>query len=224
MNHNHSIDLSSHVPAYLIGLPAGQDSNSSKFQDQYGIAVDWDVKCAACCWTYLTQHRRYTVRQGDATRVTFGQTEGKWTQCYISPKQENSKHGQFKTDKDPESYGKLVAGPLIKKNSTIRLYSQSQDYTQEPTVIGTTINVIARVESIAAPNVIDQNVKGSCLSYNHAAIFELYRVSNRQPALQGTCEIEVEGVGIKPMATADTTVKTEKHSSNLPNFDSLNLK
>ena len=82
-----------------------------------------------------------------------------------------NKHGQYKTKPNP-SCGRQVAGSLIKKNSTIQLYSLN--YTPEPTVIGTSIDVIARVESIAMPNVTQQNVKGSCLSYNNAAILELY--------------------------------------------------
>lgn len=122
-----------------------------------------------------------------------------------SPKQENSKHGQFKTKKDLETYGRAVAGSLIKKNSTFRLYST--DYTPEPTVIGTTINAVVRVESIAVPFVTDQNIRGSCLNYNNAAILELYRASNSQPPLKGECKIaSCQAAG---MATADVKPKEE---------------
>ena len=183
MPHNHS----PRVPDYLIGLEAGQDTSSSTFQCQYDISVGWEINCTACCWTYLTDTRRYMPIQGEDNRVTFGQPDRKWTQCFISHKQENSKHGQFKTKKDPESYGKVVAGSLIKKNSTFRLYST--DYTPEPTVIGTSINAVVRVESIAVPCVMDQNIPGSCLNYNNAAILELYRDSNRQLPLKGVCEV-----------------------------------
>ena len=106
------------------------------------------------CLTYLIQNTGFTKLQGDY-RVIFKQAEKNWPQCYISPIKENSKHGQYKTKPNP-SYGRPVAGSLIKKNSTIRLYSQS--YTSEPTVLGTSINVVARVESIAAPNVTQQKL------------------------------------------------------------------
>ena len=152
MNHYHSVD----IPAYLFELHAGQDENSSIFQQQYKITADWDFNCTACCLTYLIQNTGCIKLQGDYNRVIFGQAEKNcWPQCYISPIKENSKHGQYKTKPNP-SYGLPVAGSLIKKNSTIRLYSQS--YTSEPTVLGTSINVIARVESIAVPNVTQQKL------------------------------------------------------------------
>ena len=216
MAHNHSEDILAH----LFNLPAGQDANSSKFQQQYCINAGWDVNCTVCCWTYLTQARGYTPVEGDCNRVTFGEADEKWTQCYISPRQENSKHGQYKTNKDPESYGQIVAGSLIKKNSTIRLYSKHR--TPEPTIIGAGINVVARVESIAVPNATNENVKGSCLSYNNATILELYRVSKSLPRLQGVCvtvPYQVEAAtGKVPVTTAP--IKTEITKQ----FHSLKLK
>ena len=182
MRHSHSPD----VPVYLIDVTAGQDTKSSTFQQQYHITPEWDVNCTACCWTYLTRTRHYKPTQGEENRVTFGQADGNWVQCFISPKQENSKHGQFKTQREPESYGRVVAGSLIKKNSTFRLYSK--DYTPEPTIIGTSINAVVRVESIAVSCVIDHNIQGSCLNYNNAAILEMYRASTHQTALNGVCE------------------------------------
>lgn len=179
------------VPSYLIELPAGQNDDTKKFQQQYEISVEWNLNCTACCWTYLTQYRKYQTRQGDDTQVTFGEAKETWTQCFISPKQDNSKHGQFKTDNksnDTSLYGRRVPGSLIKRNSTIRLYSV--DRTPEPTVIGSAINVVARIESIGVPSVEDHNVKGSCLSYSNAAILELYREKKMKRALQGVCETE----------------------------------
>jgi len=117
--------------------------------------------------------------------VTYGQAE-KHTNCYISPKQGNSKYGQFKTVKDPKSYGRPVPGSLIRNNSTFRLYSNG--YTPEPTVIGTATSVLIRVESIAIPCVTNANINGSCLSYNNAAILELYRAKNKMMPLQGVCD------------------------------------
>lgn len=192
MAHNHTID----VPLPLIGMLAGQDKDGYKFQEQYEIVTDWDINCAACCWTYLTKQRYYrAANKGDDTRVTYGQTETQWTQCYISPRQENSKHGQFKTIRDTKSYGRPVAGSLIKKNSTFRLYTN--DYIPEPTVIGTATNVIIRVESIAVHCVTNLNINGSCLCYNNAAILELYRAKNSKPTLNGVCEIEDTATTVK---------------------------
>ena len=206
MAHDHA----DNVPPSLIGIPAGQDKDSEKFQEQYEIVTKWDVNCAACCWTYLTKERHYTTCECPDTRVTYGQADKQWTRCYISPKQENTKHGQFKTKKETELYGRPVAGLLIKNNSTFQLYSK--EYTPEPTVIGTTNNVVTRVESIAVHCVIDQNINGSCLSYNNATILELYRAKNQKPALQGVCETAPhadEAAGIKAVTTADTQVKRE---------------
>ena len=202
----------------MIETPAGQDKDSEKFQEQYRIVTEWDINCAACCWTYLIKQRYYGTSRGNNTRVTYGQTEAQWTQCYISPKQENSKHGQFKTIKDTKLHGRPVAGSLIKKNTTFRLYTK--EYTPEPTVIGTATNALICVESIAVHCVTNQNINGSCLSYNNAAILELYRANNLKPPLNGVCEIE-EIPLIKPVATADTT--TVKREMTLPKLESIKL-
>ena len=201
MEHNHTND----EPLSLIGIPAGRDKDSEKFQEQYEIVTAWDIDCAACCWTYLTKQRHYKASKGYNTRVTYGQTETQWTQCYISPKQENSKHGQFKIIRDKNTYGRPVAGSLIKKNSTFRLYAK--DHTPEPTVIGTATNVVIRVESIAVHYVTNLNINGSCLSYNNAAILELYCAKYSKPTLNGVCE----------MTTADTT--TIKREDDLPKLE-----
>ena len=205
--HNHT-----DVPSSLIRLPADQDKDSKKFQAQYNIVTKWDINCAACCWHYLTRDRHYHASDGCDVRVTYGQADKQWTNCYISPRQHNSKHGQFKTTRDTKSHGRVVAGSLIKKNSTFRLYSGTDSYTPEPTVIGRATNVVIRVESIAVPYVEATNINGSCLSYNNAAILELYLAENKKSSLQGVCETKQVEENLSVLAISngdDVQVKQE---------------
>ena len=201
--HNHTSD---NVPPSLIGQPAGQDQDSQTFQKQYDIITEWDINCAACCWHYLTTDRHYGTSNGCDNRVTYGQAENH-TKCYISPKQGNSKYGQFKTARDSESYGKPVPGSLIRNNRTFRLYSNS--YTPEPTVIGTAINVLIRVESISIPCITKTNISGSYQSYNNAAILELYYAKDRMMPLQGVCETIKVNLSALAITTDGSQVKQE---------------
>ena len=209
-NKTHKHEHAADVPSQMIGRQAGQDSDRVD-SSSYGLNVDWDIDCAACCWIYLTKDRKYRCRkQGDSTQVTFGElpAEGKWTQCFISPKKRE--HAQFKTSncKDP-TYG-FVHDLMLKKGCSFQLYSE--DPKPEPTVIGTTVNAVyvVRMESIGVPSVTDQNIQGSCLNYKNAAVLELYRATAKNPPpppLNGVCEVvSCQAAG---MATANVKPKEE---------------
>jgi len=174
------------IPLYLVDQNAGQDENSIGFQNQYNINVEWYINCAACCWTYLTQIRNYQIQQGNDTRVIYGQVQN-LVQCYIAPRSPQNEHGQFKTYQN-DQFGNPVPGLLVRNFSTFRLYSVQPVERPEQIAIG--VPVTARIESIAIKAVTDQKIMGSYLSYNNAALCELYRQNVNHPVLpplQGTC-------------------------------------
>ena len=225
--HNHTDAVG--VPAHLNDLKAGQDQNSTGFQAQYNIQVNWYINCAACCWTYLTQDRNYTTAQGADNHVRFGQAHDNLVRCYISPNTPQNINGQFKTEVD-QRYRYPVLGSLVNNHSTFRFY---KDQTAPPQiVIGVPETVTARIESIAIQYVMDEKIIGSRLCYNHAALCELFRERFRgtvrhEPArlepLNGVCvarqqlmfksEVPHDGTKVKA-GTKESPIKVKRESKD----------
>ena len=174
--HNHAQG----VPQVLAGLDAGQDVNSNQFQQYYRInVVGWDINCAACCWTYLTQVRNYAIAYG---QVRFGLPDIDFIRCFIAPAAGGNPHGQFKTEQDPH-LGTPVLGLLVRSSSTFRFYADPA--IPSPQQIGSDVTVTARIESISIHKVTDEKINGSWLCYNHAAVCERFR-ETAEPALPCT--------------------------------------
>ena len=185
--HNHAAG----VPQFLVGLDAGQDDNSNEFRLQYNINVGWNINCAACCWSYLTQVRNYATAQG-VTRVRFGQAPN-LVSCFIARATPGNVHGQFKTGQDL-NVGTPVLGLLVRDYSTFRFYANPA--IPSPQRIGSHVPVMARIESISIHQVTDQKINGSYLCYNHAALCELFRATAANPVLpplQGVCVAGQQG-------------------------------
>lgn len=216
------------VPSHLKNTDAGQDGNSVGFQRQYDIVVNWDINCAACCWTYLKEERHYVPVQGDYDRVTFGNSED-FTSCFVAEKSPGNVNGQFKIyhglDDDPEVH---VLGTLAESPRTVKLYTRKDQKRVSDLQIGADINdVNARIVSIAIPSVTDSNINGSRLCYNHAALCELYRQKRGQtaatsgnrrksegplPPLLGTCEAKEKSTAKEGEAVGDENIsKLTKH-------------
>ena len=200
------------VPVILDNLDAGQDENSIGFQNQYNIHdVNWDINCAACCWTYLTQVRNYDVEQG-ANQVRFGQAHN-LVRCFISPRTPSNSNGQFKTEEDPQ-FGYPVLGLLVRSYSTFRFYANQQIPTPEQIAVGTPVT--ARIESIAIQHVTDRKIIGSWLCYNHAALCELFRERERLPPLQGVCVAGQQPAMFKSEVPRDDGTKVKTGAKESP--------
>ena len=215
--HHHAVG----VPAILVNLNAGQDDNSIGFQQYYNInVVGWDINCAACCWTYLTQVRNYATEHG-VNHVRFGQVHN-LVSCFVAPPigpNPPNRHGQFKTEQNLQ-FGTPVLKLLVSDFSTFRFYANPP--IPPPKQIGIGTPVTARIESISIHKVSDEKINGSWLYYNHAALCELFRATAANPALpplHGVCvagqqgqvamfKSEVPSDGIK--GTKESPFKREK--------------
>lgn len=170
------------------------DERTSEFMSDYDLDpqgrpsdAEFDIKCAGCCWQYLTKKRKYDSEtdseSGSARKVKFGEAE---TSCFLAPieRGKNEKvirNGQVKI-KRTTSLGRKGPRPFA-SSVTYQLYGPNK-----PSRLAEVKDMPVRVEAIAVTVLKERDqLKGCYFNYANAALLELYREKQGKDSLKGEC-------------------------------------
>ena len=193
----------------------GNSDKSQRFMEKLQIRPTFDITCAACCWSYLVNQRKYEDGGEDDIHegVKFGKCMG--TKCYIDGPRGPRVNCVVKTDYD-NSLGKRK--PCAVRDSHTYQFYVKRD-AKDSVALGASILMNVRIEAIAVGKIQSKKDLQNCyFSYCDAALHELYREKEGKVSLQGECvysySLSQDFYNVPDLPVHDDYVKDEDEDRN----------